>query len=114
MWAAWTEMHLRHHNYESAYKIVERACTARKKAGMNVTVSGRLWTLYADLAESLSKGFASMRAIYNKVMGMKIVTPKIVLNYANLMEEQGDLEGMFKVYERGIALFDWPHVFDLW
>lgn len=55
-----------------------------------------------------------MKAIYNQIMGMKIVTPKIVINFANLMEENGELEGMFKVYERGIALFDWPHVFDLW
>lgn len=81
---------------------------------MNVSVSHRLWTLYADLAESLKKGFGSVKAIYNHILGMKIVTPKLVINFANLMEENGDIEGMFKVYERGIALFDWPHVFDLW
>ena len=81
---------------------------------MNVLTSSRLWALYSDLAESLNRPFHTIEAIYERVLSMKIVTPKTVLNYAELLEERGQLEPMFRVYERGLALFDWPHVLDIW
>ncbi|XP_027563710.1 pre-mRNA-splicing factor SYF1, partial [Neopelma chrysocephalum] len=56
----------------------------------------------------------STRAVYERILDLRIATPQIVINYALLLEEHGRFEDSFKAYERGIALFRWPHVGDLW
>ena len=45
---------------------------------------------------------------------LKVVTPKIVLNYASLLKEKNEWEEAFKIYQQGIALFQWPLVHDVW
>jgi pre-mRNA-splicing factor SYF1 len=47
-------------------------------------------------------------------MELRIATPQIILNYAAFLQEHKFWEEAFRVYERGIALFKWPHVKDLW
>jgi len=37
-----------------------------------------------------------------------------VVNYANLLEENGYFEDSFKIYERGLDLFSYPVAFELW
>ncbi|NWV54799.1 SYF1 factor, partial [Daphoenositta chrysoptera] len=73
----------------------------------------RVWSMLADLEESLGT-FQSTRAVYERILDLRIATPQIVINYALLLEEHGRFEDSFKAYERGIALFRWPHVGDLW
>ncbi|XP_017583449.1 PREDICTED: pre-mRNA-splicing factor SYF1 [Corvus brachyrhynchos] len=73
----------------------------------------KVWSMLADLEESLGT-FQSTRAVYERILDLRIATPQIVINYALLLEEHGRFEDSFKAYERGIALFRWPHVGDLW
>ncbi len=37
-----------------------------------------------------------------------------MLNYAAMLEEKHFFEEAFTVYERGIAMFKWPFVYELW
>ena len=80
----------------------------------------------------------STKAVYNRIIDLKIATPQIIINYGLFLEEHNYFEEAFKVratadrpasvlwpgmdsyvtspqaYERGVALFKWPHVYDIW
>jgi len=125
VWCEYGEMEIRHDNYESALKVLRRATAVpRKKIGTNyhdqkepvqnrVHKSIKVWSMYADLEESLGT-FQSTKAVYNRIIDLRIATPQIILNFAQILEENKYFEESYKAYERGIALFKWPHVFDIW
>ncbi|XP_074995629.1 pre-mRNA-splicing factor SYF1-like [Calonectris borealis] len=69
--------------------------------------------MLADLEESLGT-FQSTKAVYDRILDLRIATPQIVINYGLFLEEHGYFEESFKAYERGIALFRWPNVADVW
>ena len=69
--------------------------------------------MYADLEESLGT-FQTTRAVYERMIDLHIATPQIIINYGMFLEENKYFEEAFKAYEKGIALFKWPHVYDLW
>lgn len=73
----------------------------------------RLWSLYCDLEESLGT-IESAKAVYEKILDLRIATPQIILNYAAFMTEHKYFEEAFRVYERGTTLFGYPHVKDIW
>lgn len=52
--------------------------------------------------------------MYNRILDLKIATPQIVINFCVFLEENNYFEEAFKSYERGVALFKWPHVCDIW
>ena len=54
------------------------------------------------------------KAVYNRIIDLKIATPKIILNFALILEEKNYFEEAFKAYERGVALFKWPHLGVIW
>merc|ERR1712151_915960 len=72
-----------------------------------------LWSLCADLEESLGTS-KSTRATYDAAIDLKVATPVLILSYARFLEERKYFEDAFKVYERGIKAFHWPHVHDIW
>jgi pre-mRNA-splicing factor SYF1 len=45
----------------------------------------------------------STKAVYDKILELKIATPQIILNYAQYLEENKYYEESFKAYERGMA-----------
>ena len=69
--------------------------------------------MFADLEESFGD-FNSTKNVYDRIVDLKIATPQIILNYALFLEENQYFEESFKAYERGVSLFKWPHVFDIW
>ncbi|GKA27051.1 pre-mRNA-splicing factor SYF1, partial [Tanacetum coccineum] len=73
----------------------------------------RLWTFYVDLEESLGT-LESTRAVYERILDLRIATPQIIINYAMLLEDHKYFEDAFKVYERGVKIFKYPHVKDIW
>mmetsp|Transcript_13419 Transcript_13419/g.21996 ORF Transcript_13419/g.21996 Transcript_13419/m.21996 type:complete len:907 (-) Transcript_13419:204-2924(-) len=75
--------------------------------------SVKVWSLYLDLEESLGT-VESCRAAYDKVMELKVITPQMVLNYSMFLEENNFFEDSFRVFERAVVLFDYPHVKTLW
>lgn len=73
----------------------------------------KVWSMYADLEESFGT-FKSCRAIYDRIIDLKIATPQIIINYGVFLEENNYFEEAFRAYEKGISLFKWPNVFDIW
>ena len=81
--------------------------------------SPRLWSYYADLAESLADPVDQtatnlVRSVYDRMLELKVATPQAVVDYATWLEGMNYWEESFKVYEKGIGLFGWPIAFDLW
>mmetsp|Transcript_8004 Transcript_8004/g.17846 ORF Transcript_8004/g.17846 Transcript_8004/m.17846 type:complete len:890 (-) Transcript_8004:47-2716(-) len=122
VWCDWIEMELRHHKYEDALKVSRRAVGQRKAAALKadkesvqlrIYRSTKLWCLSADLEESLGT-LESARAAYDSALELKVATPTLVLSYAKLLTEKKYFEEAFKIYERGIKAFSWPHVNDIW
>ncbi|KAH7983955.1 hypothetical protein HPB52_015750 [Rhipicephalus sanguineus] len=123
VWCEWAEMELRHENHEGALNLMQRATAmpSRKAAyhdqsepvQFRVYKSLKVWSLYADLEESFGT-FKSAKAVYDRIIDLKIATPQIIINYGLFLEENNYFEEAFKAYEKGIALFKWPNVFDIW
>lgn len=123
VWCEWSEMELRHENHEGALKLMQRATAmpSRKVAyhdqnepvQFRVYKSLKVWSLYADLEESFGT-FKSTKAVYDRIIDLKIATPQIIINYGLFLEENNYFEEAFKAYEKGVALFKWPNVYDIW
>ncbi|VEN48937.1 unnamed protein product [Callosobruchus maculatus] len=123
VWCEWAEMEIRNENYEEAIKLMHRATTIPSKKAHyhddSETVQNRLykslkvWSMYADLEESFGT-FKSCKAIYDRIIDLKIATPQIIINYGVFLEENRYFEEAFRAYEKGISLFKWPNVYDIW
>lgn len=123
VWCEWAEMEIRNENYDEALKLMHRATVlpSRKVAYHDdkETVQARLykslkvWSMYADLEESFGT-FKSCKAVYDRIIDLKIATPQIIINYGLFLEENNYFEEAFRAYEKGISLFKWPNVYDIW
>lgn len=121
LWCEYAEFELRHHNYEAARTLLGRATavpSAKKAAGMSevqkkLHKQAKLWGLAADLEEAFGT-FATTKAVYERALDLKVATPLLVINYAQYLEQHKYFEESFKAYERGVQLFSYPYVFDLW
>lgn len=126
IWCEWAEMELRHKNFKGALDLMRRATAepsvevkrriaadGNEPVQMKLHKSLRLWSFYVDLEESLGT-LESTRAVYERILDLRIATPQIILNYAFLLEENKYFEDAFKVYERGVKIFKYPHVKDIW
>ncbi|KAK4686198.1 pre-mRNA-splicing factor SYF1, partial [Tremellales sp. Uapishka_1] len=124
VWCEWAEMELRHENYDEAVRLMQRATTVPKNTKIdfyNDTLSPqarlfkslKLWSFYSDLEESIGT-VDSTKAVYDKIMELKIANAQVIVNYAAFLEEHKYFEESFKVYERGIDLFHFPVAFEIW
>lgn len=52
---------------------------------MKLFRSLKLWTFYVDLEESLGT-LESTRAVYERILDLRIATPQIILNFAYFLE----------------------------
>ncbi|XP_063727991.1 pre-mRNA-splicing factor SYF1-like [Symsagittifera roscoffensis] len=123
IWCEYAEMEINLGNHEKAMKLMQRATTppAKKAAYFDssepaqnrVYRSLKIWSLYADLEESMGT-FRTAKAVYDAIIDLRIATPQIIMNYALFLEENNYFEESFKAFEKGIALFKWPNVYDIW
>lgn len=124
LWVEWAEMELRNDNFDRAVDIMAKATQAPKRSNVDffdeslspqqrVHKSWKLWSFYVDLVESVST-LEETRRIYDRIFELRIATPQTVVNYANLLEENEYFEDSFKIYERGLDLFNYPVAFELW
>ena len=123
VWTEWTEMELRHGNCQEALKLMQKATAAPPKkvsyydqnepVQYRVYKSLKVWSMYADLEESFGT-FKTTKAVYDRIIDLKIATPQIIINYGYFLEENNYYEEAFKAYEKGISLFKWPNVYDIW
>jgi pre-mRNA-splicing factor SYF1 len=56
----------------------------------------------------------STKAVYERILELKICTPQVVINAAVFFEANNYFEEAFKFYERGVELFSYPIAFDVW
>ncbi len=123
-WVGWAEMELRNENFDGALKVMATATKAPKRSTVDyfdetlspqqrVHKSWKVWSFYVDLVESVGS-MDETRAVYDRIFELRIATPQTVVNYANLLEENGYFEESFKVYERGLDVFTYPVAFELW
>lgn len=133
VWCSWAEMELRHKNYSGAMEVMLQAVRdpsgsaeyrrrrAAAEGGAKDDLSAplrlhrnlKVWSLYLDLEESLGT-VESCSSAYDRAMELKVVTPQMALNYAAYLEEHDYFENSFRVYERAVLLFEWPHVKPIW
>jgi len=123
-WIAWAEMELRAENFDNAVAVLAKATASPKRSTVDyfdetlspqqrLHKSWKVWSFYVDMVESVGT-LTDVRAIYDRIFELKIATPQTVVNYANLLEENGYFEESYKVYERGLDLFNYPVAFELW
>lgn len=129
VWCEYAEMETRHDDFDAAIALMARATQIPKFLSVNpkqvnfhdesipvsqrVFKSLRLWSFYIDLEESVGT-IESTKAVYDKIMDLRIANPQVIVNYATFLEENQYFEESFKVYERGIELFGWPIAFEIW
>ncbi|XP_074655253.1 pre-mRNA-splicing factor SYF1-like [Tubulanus polymorphus] len=123
VWCEWAEMEIRHENYEECLKLMQKASAppSRKVSYHDETEtvqcrvykSLKLWSMYADMEESFGT-FKTCKAVYDHIIDLRIANPQIIINYGMFLEENNYYEEAFKAYEKGIALFKWPNVYDIW
>jgi pre-mRNA-splicing factor SYF1 len=139
----WVEMELRHGNYQMARETIKKNLTVPKgitrtqlgwsgeadptgiekdqrvaqsrnwTSQQKLYKSTKLWGLYADLEENFGS-LETTKAVYDQMLYLKIITPAILLNYAKLMHENKFFEESFRICEKGIATFEYPHGFPIW
>lgn len=56
----------------------------------------KLWSFYVDLEESIGSVEAT-KAVYDKIMELKIANAQTIINYAQFLEENKYFEESFKV-----------------
>uniref|UniRef100_A0A8D2E4F0 XPA binding protein 2 n=1 Tax=Sciurus vulgaris TaxID=55149 RepID=A0A8D2E4F0_SCIVU len=118
VWCQCGELELRHENYDEALRLLGNCAAARRAEYFDgsepvqnrVYKSLKVWSMLADLEESLG----TFQVLYDRILDLRIATPQIVINYAMFLEEHKYFEESFKAYERGISLFKWPNVSDIW
>ncbi|WVQ79428.1 pre-mRNA-splicing factor SYF1 [Cryptococcus sp. DSM 104549] len=124
VWCEWAEMELRNENYDEAIRLMQRATTVPKNTKVDfyndslppqsrLFKSLKLWSFYSDMEESIGS-VESTKAVYDKIMELKIANAQVIVNYAAFLEENKYFEESFKVYERGIELFHFPIAFEIW
>ena len=124
VWTERIELELRHEQFKTALRLArlgtqvpQKMRSREEEVGLRVQErlyrSSRLWSLRLDLEESLGTP-DTIRQAYNQAMDIKVVTAQMILNYASYLKEQKYFEEAFKAYERGIMLFKYPHLKDIW
>ena len=99
-------MHLIERNIEDAFTIIKQAILKRQdefKKNINTNVnqqqvksrnlsdsihlSTKLWSLYVDM-ENLFGTLDTTKAAYQKMIDLKVITPQILLNYAQYLQSR--------------------------
>ena len=115
--------HFSYRNYDEAIRVMQRAaaipknpkinyhdhvcslsvtCCCPSKMPQSLSVQARLfkslklWSFYVDLEESLGT-VASTKAVYDKILELRIANAQIIVNYAAFLEENKYFEESFKV-----------------
>ncbi|PHH66323.1 hypothetical protein CDD82_1569 [Ophiocordyceps australis] len=125
-WIQWARMELDDGNINEANRIMNKAVQGPLRSRIDyfdetlspqqrVHKSWKLWSFYVDLMERTST-LDEVRTVYERIFELGIATPQTVVNYANLLEEREYYEDSFKVYERGLSLFEKDPIinFELW
>ena len=126
IWIYWAEMELERGDLKRAVDVLGRATAPPAKSNLGVRYddesvppqirlfkSLKLWSFFVDLEESMGS-VESTRAVYDRIIELKVATPQTIINYAAFLEENKYFEDAYRVYERGIEVFKYPIAFEIW
>ncbi|KAG8798080.1 pre-mRNA-splicing factor syf1 [Serendipita sp. 398] len=124
VWIEWAELEIRRDNYDEAIRVMQRAAYVPKDSKINyhdqslpvqarLFKSLKLWSFYVDLEESIGT-VETTKNVYDKILELRIANAQIIVNYATFLEDNQYFEESFKVYERGVELFNYPISFEIW
>ena len=112
-----------HRNYDEAVRVMQRAAAIPKNTKINyhdhvcfpylpaeitdrsfqslpvqarLFKSLKLWSFYVDLEESIGT-VESAKAVYEKIMDLRIANAQVIINYAAFLEENQYWEDSFRV-----------------
>ncbi|CCF58487.1 hypothetical protein KAFR_0E03350 [Kazachstania africana CBS 2517] len=138
IWATWTRNELRIFGIERAIfllrtalklpkspeNLIEKFKKGKGKVPSQTVIfnSLQLWTLFIDLAEvqcstisfADEKLVAELINTYEKAIALKIVTPIMFVQYAQLLQKVGKIRESFQIYERAISSFPSVVQYELW
>ena len=113
------EFEFRREAVQDGLDIISAALSpGRKRCGKeswdNLGKSLKLWNFLIDSEES--RGVTSAcESAYERLLQMRLAQPQHIINYAMFREEVlNDPDSAFKIYERGIELFNYPIAFEIW
>jgi pre-mRNA-splicing factor SYF1 len=123
VYSEWLEVELKHKHYSFALSTLKKALNS-SNSNRSVAPEGsspqqklhksiKLWCLLADLEENFGS-FAAAKSVYEQILALRIATPQLILSYAGFLREKSYFEESFRVFERGIAFFQFPHILPLW
>lgn len=113
------EFEFRRDSVQDGLEIISSALSpGRKKTGNeawdSLGKSLRLWNFLID-SEEARGATGACEAAYERLLQLRLAQPQHIINYALFREELlEDLDGAFKIYERGIELFNYPVAFEIW
>ncbi|TPX51699.1 hypothetical protein SeLEV6574_g00138 [Synchytrium endobioticum] len=130
VWMTWADWELESGHPEAALEVLGRATSPppRTSASHQASIryhdesltpqqrlfkSLKLWEHFVDMEEALGT-VESTRAVYDRMIELRIATPQTIINYAIFLEEHKFFEESYKIYERGVALFNYPIAFEIW
>lgn len=104
---------------QDGLEIISSALSpGRKKTGNmgwdNIGKSLELWNFLID-SEEARGALGACEAAYERLLQLRLAKPQHIINYALFREESlADPDSAFKIYERGIELFNYPIAFEIW
>lgn len=114
VWLMWAETLIKNKWFRDASAIIKKAIFRRPGTGSDFLVfNTRLWSFYIDLELNIGT-LETVKMAYDRCIELKVVTPKMVLNYVDYLVHRGYYEDCFKVFEKSFRLFNWPVLYDLW
>jgi pre-mRNA-splicing factor SYF1 len=123
VWIAYSDFELEMNEFDRAISVLNRAVTPLKlkvnyydkdlSCQVRLYKCLKLWQHYLDLEESMGN-VERTRALYERILDLKIANPQMIINYAIFLEENKYFEESFKVYEKGVDLFTFPIAFEIW
>lgn len=123
VYCAWAEFELKIGNFESAIKILQQAIKpsspnkistdSERNSHLFLYKNVKIWNFYLDMEENIGT-LETVRAAYDRVFDLKIVTLAMVLNYSKFLLKYHFFEESFKVYERAVSMFNFPEVKCIW
>ena len=75
--------------------------------------ANRIWSLFIDLELNFGSQ-ENVKIAFSKMIELRTVTPFNVLNYAQILEQDGDFDTLFQAFETALQLFPWPVRHSLW
>ncbi|EGR27125.1 tpr repeat protein [Ichthyophthirius multifiliis] len=99
VWKVWIESLLSEGFANDAMMVIKQCLFGNTNKRVIHNIS--LWELYIDLEKSFGT-FDTLKLAYQKMLDLKIITPFVLLNYAQLLQNYRFYEDAFKVFEAGV------------